>query len=130
MRISDWSSDVCSSDLADLQANRRSGRTRRTRGDDREPRGCDDFGRPACCAGARCAGQGQLRTRAHALRSESDGPCRPRGGATRLCSRGRDSRRRDRKSGVWGRSVVVRVERGVRSIIKKKKKKTATQKKK
>src|SRR3546814_4058421 len=76
MRISDWSSDVCSSDLADLQANRRSGRTRRTRGDDREPRGCDDFGRPACCAGARCAGQGQLRTRAHALRSESDGPCR------------------------------------------------------
>src|SRR3546814_15296200 len=93
MRISDWSSDVCSSDLSDGYRRRhrlhRAGLPRRAR---------DDGGVAAA----------HLR-RLPALRpvwSLSAGPARPSS---------------DRKSVVWGQSVSVRVEHGGRRIIKTKK---------
>src|SRR3546814_18203187 len=91
MRISDWSSDVCSSDLRFLLAVRcrfAGARTQYRPGD--EPR-----------AGEPCA------FRPRYLRSEH----RVRPG--RGCA--------DRKSVVSGKSVSVRVDLGGRRIIKKKK---------
>src|SRR3546814_11658625 len=90
MRISDWSSDVCSSDL------------------ERSTQECRDLGpRPARRAGAQPAGKcaapdDTLCHRAAALSAESF------------------SAPRDRKSGVWGKSVSVRVDFGVGRIIKTK----------
>src|SRR3546814_20592806 len=95
MRISDWSSDVCSSDLSRLRADRR--RNRRDAG--------HVFGR-------RLRPCGFLRRR---------GRARP--GADRR--QGRGGRRdfgADRKRVVSGKSVSVRVDLGGRRIIKKKKK--------
>src|SRR3546814_15004150 len=91
MRISDWSSDVCSSDLGgDLQDRHR---VRTCLGHRHRP--CRFCRR---CTGSVCCGT-----------SNSGRTCRRRG-------RGR----RDRKSVVEGKSVSVRVDLGGRRIIKKK----------
>src|SRR3546814_687242 len=99
MRISDWSSDVCSSDLTGSRRTRRSsparrapvgrwsGGTRRTAGRSREGRVARGSGRPA-----------RIRAR---------GASRP------AC------RRTDRKSVVEGKSVSVRVDLGGGRSIKK-----------
>src|SRR3546814_11785666 len=97
MRISDWSSDVCSSDL------RRRGRL----GPDRRPR----------LAALLCQLGGGL-----------DGRFVRRGAATELVERG--DPRPDRKSVVSGKSVSVRVDLGGRRIIKKKKTRENTHRKK
>src|SRR3546814_12239285 len=101
MRISDWSSDVCSSDLRC-----------RSRGFVRE-RGRKDN---RCVRGLRaCPLSGWERARQ---------PATARGGETygRLTAGGRnDGRRaRDRKSGGSVKGVTVRVALGGRRIIKKK----------
>src|SRR3546814_9024745 len=85
MRISDWSSDVCSSDLHHTPESPAS---------------------PGCEA---------------LLTPESTPAESPPGGARRHCSAGAPATRRspgDRKSGVSGTSVSVRVDLGGRSIIK------------
>src|SRR3546814_17113394 len=103
MRISDWSSDVCSSDLAVAQG--RGGRS--------EPRGAGD---EAPAAAAAAGGDARGRSAAHGA-----GPA----GARRLRAREpAGAARQDRKSVVWGKSVSVRVDLGGRRIIKQKKKKT------
>src|SRR3546814_17234521 len=107
MRISDWSSDVCSSDLT-LRA--------------REYRGCHThrFRRSA-------KNQHRCRTRAcgkYGARPFSVCPAPPtRDAAPNVASRRRydQASASDRKSVVWGKSVSVRVDLGGRRIIKKKK---------
>src|SRR3546814_6099213 len=106
MRISDWSSDVCSSDLDDgarLRLPRRAG------------------------------GPGRRRRRADALRRQSReaGPAAGRehraggqGGLLPLVRSAGTCRFPDRKSVVSGKSVSVRLDLGVRRILKKKKKAT------
>src|SRR3546814_16808852 len=104
MRISDWSSDVCSSDLA--------GHSEKT---DRS-------------ASVRRAGRWRPTLR---LSVSPPRPTRRMGRASRGCPppfqqapygrRGHDlQRREDRKSVVSGKSVAVRVEYGGRRYIKKK----------
>src|SRR3546814_12635251 len=48
MRISDWSSDVCSSDLRDPVTQHRAGRRDRRRGAERDPAGGRERDRPPC----------------------------------------------------------------------------------
>src|SRR3546814_20852167 len=92
MRISDWSSDVCSSDLrAGAVRGRLLGRlylARQARGG---------------AAWARCGG-GRHDRRGHRRGADRRHPCR---------------RRLDRKSVVEGKSVSVSVDLGGRRIIKK-----------
>src|SRR3546814_19522931 len=96
MRISDWSSDVCSSDLAD-PADDHQGPARR----------------PA--AGLRRRLQrARLAVRRGPRPGAVDGVQRGRAGPELQC------RRPDRKSVVSGKSVSVRVDLGGRRIIKKK----------
>src|SRR3546814_12712704 len=108
MRISDWSSDVCSSDLALFRAEK--GRKRLAPGARRLS---------SCFA---CA----LRFSPNAGRHQLGHPC-PQ--TVVPCSRIRlrcsacFTARGDRKSVVWGKSVSVRVDLGGRRILKKKKKK-------
>src|SRR3546814_14443776 len=92
MRISDWSSDVCSSDLAlrDLRRDPAAGRADR--------------------------GTAHRLGLAHSLRAR-------RAARARRLSAPPRPRRKDRKSVVSGKSVSVRVDLGVRRIIKKKKQK-------
>src|SRR3546814_13958712 len=101
MRISDWSSDVCSSDLA-------AGLRRR--------RGLQRRGGRAVRAGHgyRPCGRGNAGGQGDAALGPSAQPRRDR--RDRL-DRG------DRKSVVYGKSVSVRVDLGGRRIIKKKKQK-------
>src|SRR3546814_19717886 len=105
MRISDWSSDVCSSDLAagvELLGRRAA---RHDRGAyPRDPVGlCRQYlqrlGFPA----------------RQVLAGLSAGNDRPAGASAQRCGRG------DRKSVVSGKSVSVRVDLGGRRSIKKKK---------
>src|SRR3546814_15894143 len=92
MRISDWSSDVCSSDLLGQPGRRGPGTPVRLRARSR-----------------RAAGWRRLQTR----------PGRGAGGgAVHLDRSGR--REQDRKSVVEGKGVSVRVDLGGRRIIKKK----------
>src|SRR3546814_20119299 len=100
MRISDWSSDVCSSDLSSKHP-RRSERTSR-----RLPNDCDfrPFGRQCRCVVAAVVSFGIA------------GPAAAR--------RYGERHQGDRKSVVEGKSVEVRVDRGGRRIIKKKNTKT------
>src|SRR3546814_17911024 len=94
MRISDWSSDVCSSDL-------------------HPRRGGLDTGLPALHRGA------DARLRPPWL-GQVD-PAGEAGGVHRPEERrGDDPRRADRKSVVEGKSVSVRVDHGGRRTIKKK----------
>src|SRR3546814_11910487 len=92
MRISDWSSDVCSSDLAD---------------------GCRDFSLrdvpPVAQSPPYRHGHARTRRQRGDPRRRAEPPDRRRAGL------------RDRKSVVEGKSVPVRVDLGGRRIIKKKK---------
>src|SRR3546814_19030302 len=115
MRISDWSSDVCSSDLPRRRACA-------------APRPGSP---PAGGCGARCApgrrGRGRRRTsppsppaapaRCRCWRSPSRGGCAARGSA------GSGGRRGDRESVVQGKRGAVRVDLGGRLIMNKQKRK-------
>src|SRR3546814_19747098 len=107
MRISDWSSDVCSSDLCDRAGQRgRAYPLERNACDQRRPvpdRQCGPGG------GFRPGGGAVGRTALHR-------PARPGQRA------GAGSADEDRKRVVTGKSVSVRVDRGGRRIIKKKNK--------
>src|SRR3546814_14243076 len=94
MRISDWSSDVCSSDLSSPARTGRPGRTPPA-----------PLGSPT--GSARWHG-GRIGCR-----------CRPPP-APRPAQALRQRRRRDRKSVVSGKSVSVRVDLGGRRVIKHK----------
>src|SRR3546814_14890213 len=97
MRISDWSSDVCSSDLVEGRAER---------GGETAP----DPARPARAL------SGRRPRRVDPGGSDRRGPGLPWNGARRLAPR----KRQDRKSVVEGKSVSVRVDFGGRRIIKNK----------
>src|SRR3546814_21118138 len=106
MRISDWSSDVCSSDLA-------AGRLR--------------TGRPAFPLALHDAVPGRERaSRARRFGRSAGGGAGDHGPAARqeavdaAAAFGRRAGAEDRKSVVWGESVSVRVDLGGRRIIKKK----------
>src|SRR3546814_14439282 len=101
MRISDWSSDVCSSDLA-------AGHTRRGR-----PEALHLHHRPLQRQGRERGGD--VTT---AARPARPGPAHPRSARSPARRRPQD---RDRKSVVSGKSGAVRVDLGGRRIIKKKK---------
>src|SRR3546814_13590620 len=94
MRISDWSSDVCSSDLVQTEtrhADRRAGRD---------------------------LGQRQRQSRdAHQYRR--DGDTEQQGKNQNRSAHRQIERGEDRKSVVEGKSVAVRVDLGGRRIIKK-----------
>src|SRR3546814_14771433 len=94
MRISDWSSDVCSSDLDRAQCR---GDVLAVLGGDHHAQRIDD---PV--TRERVDLEPQLVGRQHLLALH----------------------REDRKSDVWGKSVSVRVDLGGRRIIKKKKQHT------
>src|SRR3546814_15419897 len=98
MRISDWSSDVCSSDL------------------DLDP--TVDDGQDFLSFEHQCA-VGQLERQACFVRRFEQ--TRAQNAVNRDC-RADDMMRQDRKSVVKGKSVSVRVDLGGRRIIKKKKK--------
>src|SRR3546814_17928199 len=112
MRISDWSSDVCSSDLGPLARSGLAG--------------------PGCPR--KLAGQGDRSAAAGARRrcpGTGDGPrpWLPAGGGPadrRLTGAGRAAP--DRKSVVSGKSVSVRVDLGGRRVLKKKKSNTENKK--
>src|SRR3546814_18116443 len=109
MRISDWSSDVCSSDLGRHQRRRRS----------------------LIAHAPPCQGRGSVAGQAFAaLRL----PTVPLGASSHrhdghgwlaelliVIEKGRASICGDRKGGVWGKRVSVRVNYGGRRLIKKKK---------
>src|SRR3546814_11804292 len=109
MRISDWSSDVCSSDLTDElrpDSPRQAGRHRAA---DPAPARPDERLYYPDDAGDRRGARRMRRRRCGA------GGDLYRGGRARLLRGGGD-----RKSGVSGKSVSVRVDLGGRRIIKKK----------
>src|SRR3546814_17156623 len=114
MRISDWSSDVCSSDLRGRHAVPAS-RPRLRCGD-----GCAPW--PRAVPTPRQLPRPASRRRPRWWRDSRSR--RGRGG--RLCpqrnDRARGRRRPDRKSVEWGKSGAVRVDLGGGRIIKKKKK--------
>src|SRR3546814_12260156 len=96
MRISDWSSDVCSSDLARAQ-----------------------IWRPARSAGAASLSDADQFLRVEPSEARSDGRRRAGKAARRRLV---DSQQEeDRKSVVSGRRVSVRVDLGGRRVINKKK---------
>src|SRR3546814_13623723 len=118
MRISDWSSDVCSSDLADLFANRHLGKPRliaaveqavgilnrhHARAAPLSGEREDTHHAPGILVGeADMAHLAGLHHRIARVQAFLD-------------------RRLDRKSVVWGKSVSVRVDPGGRPTINKKK---------
>src|SRR3546814_11229721 len=135
MRISDWSSDVCSSDLHGRRADAKDARPdrlwqyrqhrRRTRAGPAhegrrlrplpDPRTRDRAGRRKGRS-RHFAGKGGLPHPAHPVdRPDAEHPVEANSGEDQ-------ARRADRKSVVEGTSVSVRVVLGVSSIIKKKKK--------
>src|SRR3546814_18925981 len=112
MRISDWSSDVCSSDLAS--------RRRRT---NHRPR------RPAHCGGAPCCWRSTSRTRLRRVAFLQDGLTllahqRPKLLALARAFAGIRQRQQDRKNVVEGKSVYVRFELGGLRLLKKNNTKT------
>src|SRR3546814_13106059 len=98
MRISDWSSDVCSSDLGAGHDERRAGFCRADKGHYTH---CIPRGLPRCAP--------STNTPAAARHLYPDAP------------KSTAVQRQDRKSVVQGTSVAVRVHHGGRRIIKKKK---------
>src|SRR3546814_15048399 len=133
MRISDWSSDVCSSDLhgragrdaSVAHLHRLQGRGRHGEEADRLPRGRSQGGDALRRRGCRCDAQAVAALQGAAARRGWHADLRdgrsPAGAGDRGDGkRGRQGRcRRDRKSGVEGKSVSVRVSLGGRRIIKK-----------
>src|SRR3546814_15715584 len=135
MRISDWSSDVCSSDLYRTDPDRRCGHHRRRMGTDRgnppHLRDRQDMGRAA-------AGRPRLEVSGEKLpeldpRDEpaagqrpvvyrSDGRRRTFQGEARGSGEGQPALGRERKRVVVGQSGSVRVDLGGGRIYKKKKK--------
>src|SRR3546814_11173933 len=109
MRISDWSSDVCSSDLPPDPRLRGPGRRRQ--GGRRE----DDRG--YLSRGLQCR---EPPGEAGDIRSENQDRAHRQGCGDRRGTRDL-ARARDRKSVVWGTSVAVRVNLGGRRFIKQKK---------
>src|SRR3546814_16797517 len=103
MRISDWSSDVCSSDLC--------------RGASTGPRSSPPRG-----TGRGTRGRGGTRATRRPRRSGAPNRTAPQHPTSGLP---RSSRRRggDRKSGAMGKHVSVRGDIGGRRVVKKKKKK-------
>src|SRR3546814_13997571 len=102
MRISDWSSDVCSSDLGRAQCECACGSQRRSKRIE-----VDRDAQPA--AGEEVA---QDRIGARGKRGLADAHGEPADGETRKVL--------DRKSVVEGKSVSVRVDLGCRRLIQKK----------
>src|SRR3546814_13492385 len=101
MRISDWSSDVCSSDLFDWTLD-----------------GCGSMPFETRGRGMAFVRDGDVNTLARPLRAAQMIPIAlAQQLLVDLAGRGQ----RDRKSVVSGKSVSVRVDLGGRSIIKKKK---------
>src|SRR3546814_13623540 len=100
MRISDWSSDVCSSDLPGARWHRGRPVAHRQRG---------LAAQPAVPGVAQPTLAGATRYRGHALAN----------GRRREHARRRDGSQPDRKSVVSGKSVSVRVDLGGRRIINK-----------
>src|SRR3546814_18458359 len=111
MRISDWSSDVCSSDLAAAnQAVLRADKSVKIRND------------------SGIGGDNRIRHRAEISSADRQHSAR----ADTICPVGgiigdgavgeRAGSGIDRKSGVWGQSVSVRVDLGGGRIVKKKNK--------
>src|SRR3546814_18762306 len=121
MRISDWSSDVCSSDLQESRPGARCWMLDRRKA-----------GRGHATHGARLSALGlrgwytggRLRRRHYAV---SPGGWRrtlqKSASAQIVVHRFHSGWQADRKSGVWGKSVSVRVNFGCRRYLKKKKKK-------
>src|SRR3546814_16145519 len=97
MRISDWSSDVCSSDLSPQHSSAQSGRSRISVGP--EPSGLNPSGGIIC--GADTTGAGNASARPNGMRRIDS---RPTMGA-------------DRKSVVEGKMVSVRLDLGGRRIL-------------
>src|SRR3546814_20598593 len=109
MRISDWSSDVCSSDLADDR------RAREVR--NRAPEGCDR------AVQARFERRSWERCRhgmAFALLHAPAPICRGREADESGAGHGADERRRDRKRVVEGKRVSVRVDLRWGRVMRKK----------
>src|SRR3546814_11815267 len=104
MRISDWSSDVCSSDLAVAQGLF-----------DALEDGREGYAAP----GVSLRVEEDLRVAHSVLR---DAAQVGQGEVVKI--RFRQQHRQDRKSVVWGKSVSVRVDLGGRSIIKRTNKNT------
>src|SRR3546814_15583299 len=109
MRISDWSSDVCSSDLGDARGRRGAGveGEARRRGDRARARGGGGG-----AGGPRRAPRAQSRLCPGPQRLAEGGPGRASGGRRR---------RAERKSVVAGKGGSVRVDLGGRRTHKKKK---------
>src|SRR3546814_10973288 len=118
MRISDWSSDVCSSDLVrhrDLHPCARA-----------YPGFAGRSGGTQACGAAQGDHRRAARTRI-SLHLQSAPPFLPLPAQfPALCDPGSGKSRDDRKSVVSGKSVSVRVDLGGRRIIKKKKKHNKT----
>src|SRR3546814_19031926 len=111
MRISDWSSDVCASDLA--APSSRTGRDRLRRPASGRPSG----GVPSPAPADR---YWSSLTPPHAV-TVLESATRPCAEYVRRGPANPDTRK-DRQSVVWGKSVSVRVDLGGRRNIKKKKK--------
>src|SRR3546814_11872327 len=138
MRISDWSSDVCSSDLGNRDRAGPPGKpTRRATNGRRPVRARDDLDRQAqqCRQGARyrATGARHARRQRHLGGISGHAPCHEPRDGQHLRGRPRRSRPHprprhpryprvltDRTSGVKGTSVSVREEPGGRPIIKTK----------
>src|SRR3546814_11928581 len=114
MRISDWSSDVCSSDLILVMVE----------GVAAGPVDHADIG---IAVAAPVPVEGRVRRQQRVGKTGAGNEARRPVRSRRHLRRGeRRPRQPDaagaRKSGVWGKSVSVRVEIGGRRVIKKKKK--------
>src|SRR3546814_13182148 len=120
MRISDWSSDVCSSDLAAAHREHEAarGQGHRARAGPVRVRFRAEFRRLGAAEGTRRGGH-----RNHAALCRTAQPRRHRRSIEPAARRMYRSIRSDRKSVVEGKSVSVRVDLGGRLIIQKKKKK-------
>src|SRR3546814_15932997 len=101
MRISDWSSDVCSSDLGARLADPRRRTAPRDHAGARQARVQDGIAPRISFARAGATQRQMVRDSRWRFR------------------RGRQGRPGDRKSGVWGKRVSVRVDLGGRRNIKK-----------
>src|SRR3546814_17730240 len=112
MRISDWSSDVCSSDLA-------AGRYRRAGAHFRALR--RDTGRQLCPRRPRRTGPDPIAAAGTGRRARPAATAAEPG--REVAARRGQLSALDRKSVVQGKSVSVRVDLGGRRIIKKKKNK-------
>src|SRR3546814_14344691 len=118
MRISDWSSDVCSSDLVTRLGDRGRHRPTRRLSPDRRL----EAGAPGAAEGLTSA---NCHRRSHPYGERASPPVAmlaPVPGVGQARERPYDATRADRKSVVSGKSVSVRVDLGGRRIIKKKKK--------